>query len=95
MLAHEGRDLLIMFRVTGSFFCRNLAFCWMFKAFVTVLENKNLCVTIRSCVQFRWRWQAIIREGFRIQNAIFKSCTVHLNIIASWRTPDIHSLIWR
>jgi len=49
-------------------------------------------VRIKGFVQFRRRWQAIIRADFRLQNASITSCSV--KVIASWEPLDsCHSWI--
>jgi len=55
---------------------------WLWKTKIYVWQ-------CRSCVQFRCRWQEIIREDSRLQNASFNQ----LKIIASW-SPDILWLQW-
>jgi len=41
MLTRErkGKKRFVIVLLRASFFCPNLAFCWMFKTFVTILEN--------------------------------------------------------
>jgi len=41
-------------------------------------ETKIYVWQFRSCVQFRCRWQAIIREESRLQNSGFKCCNLKL-----------------
>jgi len=64
--------LLVMFR--ASFFCTNLAFCSMSKAFVWswLWKTKIYVWQFRSAVQFGCRWQAIMREYSRLKNASFQ-----------------------
>jgi len=54
------KDLLVLFR--DSFFCPNMAFCSMSKALRKRPDWKTKVYVwkFRSCVQLRYRWQAII-----------------------------------
>jgi len=72
MLTHE-KDLLVLFGAT--FFCPNLAFLFDFQGLVKrswLWKTKISVWQFRSCVPFRYRWQAIRREESRLQNASFK-----------------------
>ena len=68
-----------MFR--SIFYCPILAFCSMSKAFVRFWLWKTYIYVwqCRSGVQFRCRWQAIVREHSRLQNASFKPCNLKLS----------------
>jgi len=77
MLTHQRSDLLLVFTV--SFSCPNLTFCSISKAFAwSWLWKTTIYVwQFRSCVQFIFRWQAIIRD--RLPNATFKSWNLKLS----------------
>ena len=88
----KNRFAIILLR--AGFCCPNVASVQCSRPLLPSWKTKIYVWQFRRCAQFRCRWQAVIREGYRFQNAIFMSCTVHLKLIASWRTPDIYSLIW-
>jgi len=67
MLTH-ARDLLVLF--TASFFCPKFVFLFDVHGLVKrswLWEIKIYVWQFRSCVQFRRRWQAIIRKDPRLQ----------------------------
>jgi len=82
ILTLERRNILVL--GGASLFCPNVALCSMSKAFVRVPTEWQF-----SCVQFRRRWQAIIREDSRMQNASFKSCNLKSCVLkSSWHSSN-------